>query len=185
MTDSLLLLKMARDSAFPQVRALSDSSEINNLTTSLNAVTKAWPIAAYDAQPGVLYRMTAAGTGQQGTSQQALTIQLFAFNVAFCATVAASGDITANDVFHWRFQAELLITAAGVSGTARSCGTFTWSTAVSSTTAARSLAAGTTGADATIDTIVSANMAVQAGWASVTGAPLITGLYSLFERIGA
>lgn len=182
MADSLALYLLALRSARPPVAGWQDTTAFSNATTSLDAMSKSWPIYANDPQPGVGYRLTVGGFGAMGGTAENIDFQVFAFGTAFPsgAFAAPGSSIGTSTSFHWKFVGEIAIEQAGSSGTAVYTGTFLATGASASVTAVPTVCTATN----TVNTTATTNATFQAGWAAITGSPSVSSLYSFWERIG-
>lgn len=168
----------------------SDGNNSTSTGTSLAPVSTTYTIPASDAAVGTVYRLTAWGAGQWGSTQQKLTfaIALAGITLAPQPSIAAAA-LSASAAFSWRALLELECLSTGATGT--------WSASLSGTvtetanaelpgTAADNTVpfAGNTGlTDVTQDTTAAISFVIEAQWASTTGAPTITGVSTYRERL--
>jgi hypothetical protein len=188
VASTIELLILAQLSARPPVTAATDTSTLTNATTSYNAMSNIWPVAAYDARAGTVYRLTVTGSGTQGSTPQAIGHQLSCFGATAVANrVMATTTVGANLAFSWRYVAEITVTAPGAAGTARVSTLFNWTQGVGgSGLTSSNEATAATDTSATVDTIANGNITAQLAWASITGttAPTLTSFRSALERLG-
>lgn len=168
----------------------SDTSQNTVTATSLTKITAVWPVNANDAQPGTVYRLSAAGRGTWGSTQQQLTFALSCFGQSGMAqfTVGAV-QFLASTPFSWKLTCEVIIVSTGATGQMRTSISGTLSVNNNTLLAGNGTVNATTGVTGetgttTIDTTSNSNVTLQAQWSSTTGAPTITGHYSVFERLG-
>lgn len=138
-------------------------------------------ILGNDAQNGTIYRISCGGNGVQGSTAQALSMQILFGATALGSTTMAAGTIPINTAFHWNFVGNVKVETKGVSATVRCWGVFEFSVA------AAGGSSGTAAFDtnsATVDTTATNQFVVQMRWASTTGAPTITSNGAILERLG-
>jgi hypothetical protein len=167
--------------------ASTDTTTYTCTSTSNTQMSKAWSIPAGDPATNTIYRFVAWGYGTQaGTTAVQLDTNLFlngSSGTNLDNTNMGSGTIPAAANFHWRYQAEVIITATGSSGTAVVAGYMTWSQAVATTTSnAATSAISDTGK--TINTTVGNTLGLFFAWSSTTNSPTITCTGSYLERLG-
>jgi hypothetical protein len=164
--------------------------------TNTTTVTSALPVAdlstVYTVPPGSLpgtcYRLTAGGTGTQGSTVQALTFGFYLGGSAVGASPVVSAAAALwgiNDAFRWAATALIVCASTGGSGTwfGSMTGAVTDYTAASVGAAGATLGFADANAAAfTKDTTVPQTFSIRAGWASATGAPTISCKHTLFER---
>lgn len=163
----------------------TDTTEITATAAAATTITNNWTVPANDAQAGTIYQLTCGGFGVQAAGAAVgLTIDAREFGQVFASSVLNAATIPAGATFHWEFTVRIIVVSTGVTGTARASGVFTWSQAT--TTGSReTVAAGQTSAvDTTVNTTTATSIRATATWASVTGAPTMTCMYSIFERLG-
>lgn len=187
MASTIELLLLAQSFARPPVIAYTDISPLTNATTSYNAMSNIWPVAAYDAHAGTVYRLTVTGSGTQGSTQQAIGHQVSCLGATAANRVMATTTIVANAAFSWKYVVEVTILTTGATGTARVSTLFNWTQGVggSGLTSANEATAATD-TSATVSTTANGNITAQLAWASVAGttAPTLTSFRSVFERLG-
>lgn len=187
MASTIELLLLAQLLARPPVAAYTDTSTLTNATTSYNAMSAIWPVAAADARAGTVYRLTVTGSGTQGSTPQAIGHQLSCFGATAGNRVMATTTIGANLAFSWRYVTEITVTAPGSSGTARVSTFFNWSQGVGgSGLASANETTAATDVSATVNTASAGNITAQLAWASIAGTtpPTLTSFRSVLERIG-
>jgi len=159
-----------------------DFSSFTVTQASLTQLTKAWSIPAGDAGVGAHYRITARGTGTQGTTAQALTFAAsFGGLTTGTGIQVGTGVLPISDTFAWKLELNAYCVTTGSNAT-------WW---VSSEVMLRNTTVGTdVFAAAAIHTAVltvASNAAITfeglASWAATTGAPTITCPLSSFERV--
>lgn len=172
------------------VLSQTDATLASATTTGFQNLTKIWGLNAGEiAQINTGFRLTAGGTIAMGTTAQAL---IFCFNVFSNTTLQlpiGAAEFLASTNYWWRMQGEILFNPIGASG--QFLGSFKVNLGVSG--ANQATAAGTAqtaggfaaeGVAAGVNTTVAGNIALQAKWGAVTGAPSISGRYSVLEKIG-
>lgn len=146
------------------------------------ALSPAFPVYPYDAQPGTVYRLSAEGNGTQGSTVESLFGSLQAFGSNVQCLNAGSGVISAGQRFSWEAEAKVTILSAGASGTASMKMRMSWSAA-----------AGVNGADeavnvqvafpVAINTTVANTIQLLGNWSSAAGSPSLTVSTASLERI--
>lgn len=175
----------------------ADHSSHAATAATATAITAAWTIPANDAVAGTLYRLTFAGFGTWGSTQQALNVLVLVDGTNVMAG-AGSGQVAAtefaiNTTVWIRGVAEVLIVSTGAGGTMTVSLEYTVSVrgaaALTGTAATNSVSVvnlnSVTGGTNALDTTASHTLAAAAAWASTTGAPTVTGTQSFLERLGA
>jgi hypothetical protein len=154
---------------------LSDYTTFVNNTTSMNQMSRVWPIPLGDYYNNVTYRFNAWGHGTEGTSTQQLNTQMSALALTFAGNNMPGADIPNNAAFHWWYQLVMVVTNSSIVYG----GQFTWSQAA--VTANR----GTAAIDGSISGLPSGNtnITLQLGWGSISGGPSITSTGSTLERV--
>lgn len=172
------------------VLSQTDATLASATTTAFQNLTKIWPIPVGDiAQTNTGYRLTVGGTIAMGTTAQALT---FCFNVFSNTTLQlpiGAAEFLASTNYWWRMQGEIIFNPIGATG--QFMGSFKVNLGVSganqATVAGTAQTAGgfaSEGVAAGVNTTVAGNLALQAKWGAVVGAPSISGRYSVLEKIG-
>jgi hypothetical protein len=172
---------------------LGQANTANIIVTqaTAQALSRTFTIPAGDANVGTVYRITAFGNGQWGSTQQA-----FAYGIGFPGTTEFSTHHAVNAsafgasvTFRWAAILWVVCETTGVSGTwnghlmlnmtqtANSAGLFT------AATQSLGLAQGPN-TDITQDTTIDNNFCMLGWWGSTTGSPTITTRSSFFERLG-
>lgn len=157
--------------------------------TTFADLSSVYTIPAGDAQGGTAYRIKAFGSGTWGSTQQALSFACALAGTDIGTTPAiASTALSASAAFDWEAEVVLICATPGSSGTwvASVRGVITQSAnAILPATAADNTIpfAGCTHSAVTQDTTVSDTLSIQAKWASATGAPTLTCLGTLFEKV--
>jgi hypothetical protein len=149
-------------------------------TTSVGAMHAWFPIPTNDAQIStVAYRLHCGGHGTQAAgTAQAINYQLYAFGQAWGGSTD-NGGVIAGGAFHWDYSHELIVSP---NGAASAHGVMV----ISQSTA--SIQGHATASDlqvpaSTLNIQMTGNqMALQAGWASITGAPVLVCTGATYER---
>jgi hypothetical protein len=164
----------------------SDVTSFTNATTSINAMTKNWPVPAADAKVGTCYRLTVSGTGTQGSTQQGVIHQIACLGAtAQVSRGMLAGTIVASAAFSWKYVVELTILTTGSAGTARVNTEFNWSQGIGGAGFGPTNGVSViTDAVVTVNTTVAGTIVAQIGWGAITGSPTISSFRSLFERLG-
>jgi hypothetical protein len=162
--------------------SLTDFTVFTVVAAVLTQLTKAWSIPANDAIIGAHYRVTARGTGTQGTMPQVLT-----FAASFGGINTGTGITVSilvlpiSNTFGWKLEINAYCVTTGAGAT-------WWLSSevlVRNNTAGADVFAAANMNTATIS--VASNAAITfeglAGWAATTGAPTITCNVSAFERV--
>lgn len=142
-----------------------------------------YTIPANDALAGTTYRLTCGGTGTWGSTQQNLTLSPFFGTVSTISqVVVGAAQIPISQPIRWAVTTIVSIVTAGTAGTMLS---YSGGNLIQGTTggAAIALAVSTT-ANVAVNTTISNPLSLKATWASITGAPTITCVGSLMERLG-
>ncbi|HEY6275592.1 MAG TPA: hypothetical protein VIX86_04600 [Streptosporangiaceae bacterium] len=146
-------------------------------------------IPAGDMEVGAVYEITYKGQGVWGSTQQTLIFQV-AIDGANVSTTAgiAGADFAASATFSWSCRVLLICGTAGAAGRVQvhMAGCITQNDhVITPGTAANNTVPweGTSKADVAVDTTASHTLALQAEWASTTGAPTITARNSWIQRI--
>lgn len=167
----------------------ADNSVTTVTTATAANLCTAYTIPGSDASQFTCYRLAARGYGTWGSTQQKLTLSMALAGVTIGSTPAiASTAFSASAAFDWRLIFELTCCSTGTSGTwlADLTGIFaeTSNAELPGTAADNSVSVvGVTHSAITQDTTSNAAMAIQAVWASVTGAPTITCVSTKWERL--
>lgn len=153
------------------------------------ALSNTYTINASDAKVGTVYRLTVAGTGTWGSTQQALGFKILALGASIGSLTVGSIQYPISTPFYWEVVGKLVIVSTGSSGSA--IGSLSGQTAISNANEASGTGAqgtqgivGVTSSPATVNTTTSGTIVLQGNWASTTGAPTISSFYSILERLG-
>lgn len=164
---------------------LADTASRTASAAVSTVITNLWTIPANDMVAGCSYRLTAWGDGNQGTTQQALTMapQLNGAGV----TLSQHGVFTAAQVavsagLRWRVTIDLICVSTGVAGTVLSTMGGTLIVAVAGATSFGIGASPT--APVVVDTTAPITLSLTATWGAATGVPRLICRGSLFERLG-
>lgn len=159
-----------------------DNTTITVTSTGVNKLSQGFAIYGNDAVPGTVYRLQAWGTGTQATTTAIVPNWfLLAFNTNnYMNTEIAASQFTAGGGFFWNWEAYILITAVGSSGSF-----LTWGRVGSDTNGATLVNGYCAQAMAatTVDTTQKWFMQCNFGWASTTNSPTITCTGSYFQRM--
>jgi hypothetical protein len=175
-TAGRMMLQTPAGYAAPLSSSQADNTPHTCSTAGFTQLSKAWTIPANDAQVGTLYRVTAWGDGQFGSTLQQMSTNLSGGNAQ--ANTPTSAQTASANVF-FRAEGSLLIGVTGSSGS----GTFNLVVHTSSGGSNGYSALGDSTAVA-YDTTISNTLGLFTKWAATTGAPTITCRGSLFERLG-
>jgi len=166
--------------------ASTDQTSATCTTTANKLMTKQWPIPIGDANVGTIYRLTVYGTGTQGSTAEQLNTNAYLNGTSgtdINNTNMAAAAVVASQGFHWYYQLDVIVTATGASGTCNTAGHFTMSQAVASSPT-NSETASMSSSASLFNTTVANTLELDFAWSSITGAPTITSLGSIFERLG-
>lgn len=173
---------------------LDKSSHTITNATPAQALTNSWSIPANDAAAGMVYRITFAGFGTWGSTQQQLNLTaLLDGTTALAGTGSvAATEFSASSLLWFRGIVELCIVSIGSSGTFTAWLEYTVNVRAANltgTAASNTITVvdgnSTSGATAAIDTTASHTFAAGAFWTATTGAPTITCTQSYIERLQA
>lgn len=161
----------------------ADTTAYTITAAGSNQASRSWEVFGGDAVAGTAYRLTVWGTGTEGTTADTLDFNMSGLWAAatWLSNNMSGAPVGVSGAFHWRLTCDI----AWVSATSFVAGSlFTWSESVTGTAsnAATSAAAGTVSG---LTISGNSNLTLQMGWNAVTGAPTITSLGSVFERLGA
>jgi hypothetical protein len=164
--------------------AQADANSHTQATASYVDISSAYTVPAGDALVGTCYRITCAGTGTWGSTQQDMGInQLF----------GPSGNIShlafsASAAFNWSAVCTWVIVTTGVSGTVNGwfdvTATETASVPDGLGAATNTLTVTRSASGTTYDTTAAQVLALQTRWASTTGSPTMTCTTTTFEKLG-
>jgi len=163
------------------------SHTVNN-TTFAN-LSSSYTIPGGDPLAGTAYRLTVFGNGSWGSTQQILTVAatLAGTNIGTTPQIASTA-LAASAAFDFEFIIKIVCVSPGSSAT--------WRAAISGsvTETANAILPGTA-ADNTVglngcthsaitrDSTADNAFVIQAKWASATGAPTLTSLATIFEKV--
>jgi len=156
---------------------------------SFSNLSTSYSIPANDAQPGTAYRITTWGNGTWGSTAQAFTVACALAGTDIGTTpVIASGAFSVSAAFDFEIQAKVVCVSNGSVATwiASVKGNLseTANPLLPGTVADNSVGfSGCTHTAVTQDSTISNSFAIQAKWASATGAPSITALATIFEKV--
>lgn len=165
------------------VIAQSDFTGFTVNQTVQTQLAKNWAVPLADLQVGAAWRLTAAGTGTQGSTAETLSVYFNAFgSTAYHAVDLSAALILLSTAFRWRAVTEFVCTAvSGTSFTFTAGGAFTVSTSATSST---SMGTGVydTAFTSTITSATNCELAALWGGAPTTK-PTLTSAMSLFEKV--
>lgn len=157
---------------------------MTTVTAAANTrITKAWPIPANDAAADTVYRLTAWGFGANGTTLQNLTWNIGLNGTGIRSVVVVPPGAVSQST-RWKVEILFHVVSTGAGGTADAVLDGTWSSPQAASTAQALTAGSTTAGGEAIDTTAANDLELIVGWASTTGAPSLTCLGSMFERLG-
>jgi hypothetical protein len=178
----LLLAVMMGNPAPPLVSTDTGTNTAGNAATSATAISHAFTIGAFDAQPGTVYEIGIPVTGTwEGT---ALTLGAFfdgTTNVNIVPLIA--GAFTSGHGFAGTVRVKMTCTASGTGGSVNldMDGTLSDSSVNRGPTTSVTVNGHATHA---LDTTVSHTLAVSAFWASNTASQTVSGVTSKYTRSG-
>jgi hypothetical protein len=166
----------------------------NNTATAASLTSLAsWTVPAGDAAIGAVYEIEIWGSGQQGSTKQALGLQVvLGGNNLASVTFGAGAFQTASNLFRFRIVGRGICHTTGAGGTWTSyinaqvsdldggAGSNPISAGNQNFATATSCESTTTQA---IDTTAAITLGVSAAWGSVTGAPTLTSRVAIAKRI--
>jgi hypothetical protein len=153
-------------------------------------LSDAFTIDGGDANANTTYRLTAWGTGTQGSTNQTLTLSVYFGGSSRASFTIGTTEWSGTTSQGFRWKAELIAQchSNGAGGTWSFCisGYESVAANIFSSNGANQTMAGvaSTGADVTVDTTVNNDMLLEAAWGSTTGSPTLTCRGNFFERIG-
>jgi hypothetical protein len=157
---------------------LADSTTAGGGTVTgatVSDLSHAVTIPAYDMTASKMYKLTAYGHGTQATgTAQGLTLRLNIGGQSL-GDLAVTAGPAAGAAFNWRYEAYLIVTATGTSGSVVSNETFTW--------AGQTTNHGNSGF--TLSTETGNAVTLTGEWATVTGSPTITCDGTLLEPVNS
>jgi hypothetical protein len=176
-------------SVLNRIYGTGDTTQHTVNGATLSGLSTIYSIPAGDASAGTAYRITVFGTGEWGSTAQALTFAVALADTAIGQEpVIASSALSTSAVFAFDVTALLICVSSGSSGTwvARVAGTVTQTAnAIVPGTAADNTIpfTGVTTSAAAQNTTVANDFAIMAKWASTTGTPTLTCMGTLFEKV--
>lgn len=166
-----------------------DASVVGPVTAATpTALSKVWPIPAFDAQANTAYRLTVGISGRTGTTQETLSFQISAFGAALASfTIGGLQFPVSTD-----FEGTLICTVACVSSTSArasitgnvSISTVATNLLTSSNSANATIPVGGFSGATAITTSVNSNMTLQAAWGSAAVSCTVSSGFSILERLG-
>jgi hypothetical protein len=165
----------------PPVIANTDVTTITSTFAAFTRITNSWPVPADDARTGTTYRLSAWGTGTQGSTAQTLSFELTAFGVTAAGTGFPATFAGAGLAFGWNVTGTVQVTATGA-GTATI--QYNYTVTIKAAGASASSVLSGFGSTSAGTTTTAENLFFSVQWGSATGAPTITCEGSVFERAG-
>jgi len=165
----------------------SDVTSYTVTAASFTQASRTWPIPAYDGKIGTVYRLTTAGNGRQGSTQETFSAQAAVFGTTAVPRGFVSAIVGASGTFAWRSVIEVEILSTGSSGSALVTTTFYMSqgtTGAGASSASNSSVCVGTQTITGINTTSATTLGLQLEWGATTGSPTATSTRSLFERLG-
>jgi hypothetical protein len=161
----------------------ADHTSVTVVAAANTRISKAWSIPIGDSQVDATYRLTSWGFGTLGSTLQNLTWGIGLNGAVLRSVVVASPGLVSQS-FRWYNVIEFHVLTTGAGGTADCSMSGTWSSAQATTTAA-AVGCGSPSAGAEAFNTTAANdIELFVGWAATVGAPTITCIYSMLERLG-
>lgn len=133
------------------------------------ALSDAWTIPAGSLTAQAVYELHAFGHGQQGSTQQGLTVAIVVGSQLFTTTFAA-GTLGISQLFRWRAVLRFAVVTAGAGGTL--VGELDMLVSAANVPATPNL--WESGGTQAINTTVANTFELTAAWTSTTGGPTIT-----------
>lgn len=158
----------------------ADANSHTVTAASLTDLSSVYVIPANDASANTAYRLTCYGNGTWGSTQQQLNFQGTLASTSLGSGGVPSTALTASNSFRWYVTMNLVVATTGVSGTAVGAIDAQLYNTNTSGQAGRVIACAGVVA---MDTTAANNFKLQADWGSTTGAPTLTCLATIFERV--
>jgi hypothetical protein len=162
--------------------SLADNSAITKTGVTFTDITKAWSVPANDAIANSCYRIKAFGNGTWGSTAQQLNFALeLGTGIQILTLGIPSNAFAISTNFNFDVEGEIIVLTTGAGGTV--VGKLRVSIS-SNAVDLTGISPVRTGTGLAFDTTAAKTFAIQADWASTTGAPTLTCRGSTFERIG-
>lgn len=158
----------------------ADATSHTVTAAALADLSSVYVIAANDAAVSTAYRLTAFGQGTWGSTQQNLVVQATLGSTSLGSATVASTVFSISTAFRWHIQLDLVVATTGSSGSAVGALKGSLFNTGTGTQASSPVACG---GSVTMNTTIANNFKLQANWASTTGAPTLTCLATMFERV--
>jgi len=180
-----LLVAGQAEGELNQYYGYADSNASTVTSSTYGNLSTQYTIPAGEAYAGAGYELACGGTGTWGSTQQTMTFQAIVGTSVLTMAIAAAA-LSASAGFYWRTLLELEC-ADGVSGW---WATFSGSISVSGaplnpgTAADQAIALAAANSSVHTASVSSAiSVALQAKWASTTGAPTISNYRTSFKKV--
>lgn len=161
-----------------------DLTSITVTAAAATAITKQWSIPANDFIRGTCYKLTCGGFGTQGSTVQNLTFNVVVGSLTnVFDTVIASSVFAASNAFHWRAEFYIFVWQVGSSGMFNGFSHISMGVAAAAT-GANQANAPSHAQNQAVNTTGAVPFYLTVSWASTTGAPTITAVGSILERMG-
>lgn len=162
-----------------RIYAEADGTSRTVTAASATALSSTYTIPANDAAVGTAYRLSAFGNGTWGSTQQQLQIYTYTNGVQIQNAGIPATGFTASQAIYWQASWLLIFTTTGSTANYNNSEIVQMSTNSASTTSNSPVRTGSN----TVDTTAAITLQFQASWAATTGAPTITCIGTLFERL--
>lgn len=158
-----------------------DMTSITVAVTALSGASKLWDIPPNAATGGSSWRLTVVGKFVLGTTAVGNSWYI-GYGPGATSTaeivIASSSNYVASDTLHWTVIIHMVVNVGGSSGSASIFGTMaagdnasseiTWTNGVTA---------------AAFDTTADNKLCFLYGWSAITGSPILTSYFSIFERM--
>ena len=165
----------------PPVIANTDVTTITVTAAAFTRITNSWSVPASDARTGTTYRLSAWGTGTQGSTAQTLSFELTAFGVTAAGTGFPAAFAGVSVAFGWNVTGTVQVVSTGA-GTA--VVEYNYTVTIKAAGASASSVLSGFGSTTAGTTTAAENLFYSVQWGAVVGAPTITCTGSVFERVG-
>lgn len=168
--------------------ALAANFTVNTVTGTSFANLTNFTVDASDSSTGSVYKITAWGNGQWGSTAQQLNMELTVGGTQLAEVAIAAAAFSASAVFLWKAELILAVQTLGTGGT---CQAMLSVTVTQDANATSGLSAadnsvtvvGLPLAAVAMNTTVANVFELAAQWGSTTGAPTISKRVAFFEKI--
>lgn len=170
-----------------RIYGLADTSSATVTANAYTQLSGQYIIPGGDADVGTAYRLTAFGNGTWGSTQQELDLRVTLGGTQLTSSAVAAAAFSASASVRWRYCAVIIVASTG------SAGTVVQNVSGEIVEAANPLNPGTASTNAValcagqgttaFNTTISNAFQIEAKWAATTGAPAVTCLGTLFERL--